>query len=61
MSSRRIVVAALSLVAAAGLVRAQEAPKAVATPAPKRNLQIDDLFRLKTVGNPQIRDRKSVV
>src|SRR5262245_35197515 len=52
---RRLVVAGPLLVAvAAPPSRAQEPPKVAASPAPKRNLQIDDLFRLKNVGAPQI-------
>jgi dipeptidyl aminopeptidase/acylaminoacyl peptidase len=51
---RRVVLAGLSLMAVAPQVRGQEKPSVAATPAPKRNLQIDDLFRLKNVGNPQL-------
>jgi dipeptidyl aminopeptidase/acylaminoacyl peptidase len=53
MMIRRLVVAGLVL-GAASAGQAQEKPAATATPSPKRNLQIDDLFRLKTLADAQL-------
>src|SRR5688572_17098190 len=55
MIIRPFVIAGLTCAAAAATATAaQDKPAAAATPAAKRNLQVDDLFRIKTVADPQL-------